>query len=201
MKNVNNFKRPFSQVSTGQWHLVRQIISTGIGYDVNSLLWNSVVIICLSLQATSFLIFNFFQIYFMDTQIWYTIWSALVGALVGLLDHLGEVFFFHLIDDGRTWVEFLFFLLSLRVLVFWILPSLISTGFVQMIYLLAEIDLVMLSWFFIGFFIMVERLCLRMTDWWGTSLCSGVPKLIFLHNVNYSDSKCPSTEDAVSDVS
>ncbi|KAG0567784.1 hypothetical protein M758_7G116000 [Ceratodon purpureus] len=30
-------------------------------------------------------------IYFMDTQIWYTIWSALVGALVGLMDHLGEI--------------------------------------------------------------------------------------------------------------
>ncbi|KAG0630739.1 hypothetical protein M758_1G200900 [Ceratodon purpureus] len=30
-------------------------------------------------------------IYFMDTQIWYSIWSSGVGALVGLLQHLGEI--------------------------------------------------------------------------------------------------------------
>jgi callose synthase len=27
----------------------------------------------------------------MDTQIWYSIWSSMVGAFVGLLQHLGEI--------------------------------------------------------------------------------------------------------------
>ena len=27
----------------------------------------------------------------MDTQIWYAIWSSVIGAFVGLLQHLGEV--------------------------------------------------------------------------------------------------------------
>eukprot|EP01018_Ginkgo_biloba_P014079 Gb_29725 [translate_table: standard] len=30
-------------------------------------------------------------VYFMDTQIWYSIFSSLVGALVGLFSHLGEI--------------------------------------------------------------------------------------------------------------
>ncbi|KAH7429708.1 hypothetical protein KP509_09G062400 [Ceratopteris richardii] len=30
-------------------------------------------------------------IYFMDTQIWYTVFSSLIGALVGLFAHLGEI--------------------------------------------------------------------------------------------------------------
>ncbi|KAH9567529.1 hypothetical protein CY35_03G031500 [Sphagnum magellanicum] len=30
-------------------------------------------------------------IYFMDLQIWYTVWSSFVGALVGLFEHLGEI--------------------------------------------------------------------------------------------------------------
>jgi callose synthase len=30
-------------------------------------------------------------IYFMDTQIWYSIWSSVIGAFVGLLQHLGEI--------------------------------------------------------------------------------------------------------------
>lgn len=31
------------------------------------------------------------QIYMMDLQIWYTVYSSLTGALVGLFQHLGEV--------------------------------------------------------------------------------------------------------------
>lgn len=31
------------------------------------------------------------MIYFMDTQIWYSIWSSGIGAFVGLLQHLGEI--------------------------------------------------------------------------------------------------------------
>ncbi|KAG0619713.1 hypothetical protein M758_4G159300 [Ceratodon purpureus] len=31
------------------------------------------------------------MIYFMDTQIWFSIWSSVIGAFVGLLQHLGEI--------------------------------------------------------------------------------------------------------------
>jgi hypothetical protein len=33
------------------------------------------------------------QVYFMDTQIWYTIFSTLLGGIYGAFQRLGEVFF------------------------------------------------------------------------------------------------------------
>lgn len=32
-----------------------------------------------------------FQVYFMDTQIWYSVFCALFGGIYGILHHLGEV--------------------------------------------------------------------------------------------------------------
>ena len=32
------------------------------------------------------------QVYFMDTQIWYTIFSTLLGGIYGAFQRLGEVF-------------------------------------------------------------------------------------------------------------
>lgn len=65
-----------------------------------------------------------FQIYFMDTQIWYTIWSALVGALVGLLDHLGEVIpSFHLLWKSGVIVFFHFLMINFCVLGYWVSPT------------------------------------------------------------------------------
>lgn len=42
------------------------------------------------------------QVYFMDTQIWYSIYSTLYGGVVGAFDRLGEVillifFFFNIL--------------------------------------------------------------------------------------------------------
>lgn len=34
---------------------------------------------------------DFIQVYFMDTQIWYSIFSTLYGGVVGAFDRLGEV--------------------------------------------------------------------------------------------------------------
>lgn len=81
------------------------------------LLSNFFVVIWTCIFCISY--FLLVQIYFMDTQIWYTIWSALVGALVGLMDHLGEVFFFvYLISNEWTCIVFIFLPTSLCLLVF-----------------------------------------------------------------------------------
>ena len=37
------------------------------------------------------------QVYFLDTQIWYTLFSTFCGGVIGMLDRLGEVKFIYLI--------------------------------------------------------------------------------------------------------
>lgn len=36
---------------------------------------------------------NFAQVYFMDTQIWYAIFSTICGGVIGAFDRLGEVIY------------------------------------------------------------------------------------------------------------
>jgi hypothetical protein len=35
--------------------------------------------------------FNSQQVYFMDTQIWYSVFCTIFGGMCGIINHLGEV--------------------------------------------------------------------------------------------------------------
>lgn len=35
--------------------------------------------------------FNYQQVYFMDTQIWYSVFCTIFGGMCGIIHHLGEV--------------------------------------------------------------------------------------------------------------
>lgn len=43
------------------------------------------------LQPVCLILHFFMQIYFLDTQVWYTVVSALLGGIEGARDKLGEV--------------------------------------------------------------------------------------------------------------
>jgi hypothetical protein len=45
-----------------------------------------------SLQNADKKIINAWQVYFMDTQIWYAVFSTLVGGVIGAFRRLGEVY-------------------------------------------------------------------------------------------------------------
>ena len=49
-------------------------------------------------------------VYFMDTQIWYSIFTSLVGALVGKLSHIGEIH-----DIRQLRLRFQFFSSSIHI--------------------------------------------------------------------------------------
>lgn len=42
---------------------------------------------------------KFIQVYFMDAQIWYAIFSTLCGGVIGAFDRLGEVMTFRMYLD------------------------------------------------------------------------------------------------------
>lgn len=65
--------------------------------------------LCLVIFQLLYLSYNSFQVYFMDTQIWYAIFSTIFGGIYGAFRRLGEV--------GGDY--FLLMILSISMSVFW----------------------------------------------------------------------------------
>jgi len=49
------------------------------------------ILYCMMFAYKLFIYFQTMQVYFMDTQIWYAIFSTIYGGFIGAFDRLGEV--------------------------------------------------------------------------------------------------------------
>jgi hypothetical protein len=97
----------FFQRLCNLWLLIKYFLLDAAqnNYCAVGALWAPVLMVCMlyilvmftyidfSLVQISQCIMSFsIQVYFMDTQIWYAIFSTLYGGIVGAFDRLGEVF-------------------------------------------------------------------------------------------------------------
>ena len=76
-------------------------------YTFPCLTWIRCFLISCSLSWSYFSM----QVYFMDTQIWYAIYSTLCGGIIGAFDRLGEVIFWDLKSCSKSCYVFTHYLL------------------------------------------------------------------------------------------